>query len=161
MSTSLYDHKIKEASGQEIDLSQYRGKVLLLVNTATRCGLAPQFDGLEQLHQKYREQGLVVLGFPCNQFLNQEPESNDSVTEYCRVNHGVSFTLTEKIKVNGSDTHPIFKELKAAKGGILGSAIKWNFTKFLVDRKGKVYERYAPQTEPSKLEADIKALLKA
>jgi glutathione peroxidase len=159
MNKSFYKLSFHKPSGEEVSLADYQGKVLLIVNTATKCGLAPQFDGLEQLHQKYKDQGLVVLGFPCNQFLNQEPETNDSVEETCRVNHGVTFQLTAKIKVNGPDAHPIYKYLKKAKGGLLTNAIKWNFTKFLVDHEGYPFKRYAPNLEPEKLEADIKILI--
>lgn len=156
---SFYNLEIATPQGEKIKMEDYKGKPLLIVNTATKCGLAPQFDGLEQLHQNYKDKGLVVLGFPCNQFAGQEPETNDTVEEACRINHGVSFQLTEKIDVNGKNTHPIFKHLKNEKGGFLGSKIKWNFTKFLVDGNGKVVKRYAPTTKPEKIEADIKKVL--
>ncbi len=157
----FYALSVKNPQGKEMKMEDYKGKVLLIVNTATKCGLAPQFDGLETLHQKYKDQGLVILGFPCNQFLGQEPESNETVEETCKINFGVTFPLTEKIKVNGSDTHPVFKYLKKVKGGLLTSAIKWNFTKFLVDQDGYPVERYAPKTEPKEIEAKIKELLKS
>ena len=131
-----------------------------MVNTATKCGLSPQFKGLENLHQKYKEKGLVLLGFPCSQFMNQEPETNETLVESCRVSHGVTFQLTEKINVNGSRAHPIFKFLKNEKGGILSSSIKWNFTKFLISGDGKVLRRYAPTTVPEKIEKDIIKALK-
>lgn len=140
-------------------MSDYKGKVVLIVNTATKCGLAPQFDGLESLHEKYKDKGLVVLGFPCNQFANQEPETNDTVEESCRINFGVTFQLTEKIDVNGPNTHPIFAYLKNELGGFLGKKIKWNFTKFIIDKNGKPYKRYSPTTKPDKLEKDIESLL--
>ena len=141
-------------------MAEFKDKAVLIVNTATKCGLAPQFDGLEKLHQTYGKDGLVVLGFPCNQFLNQEPESNKTVEEACRINHGVTFQLTEKVDVNGKNTDPIFKFLKDKLGGTLGSAIKWNFTKFLITPQGKPFKRYAPTTAPSEIEGDIRLVLK-
>lgn len=156
---TIYDLEVKKPDGTILRLNEFQGKPLLIVNTATQCGLAPQFAGLEALHQKYRDQGLIVLGFPCNQFLNQEPESNETVEETCRINHGVTFPLTEKVKVNGPDTHPVFSYLKKQLGGFLGPRIKWNFTKFLVDPTGKPYQRYAPTTNPEKIEQDIQQLL--
>jgi glutathione peroxidase len=156
---TLHDFSLKTPQGENLELNQYKGQVVLIVNTATQCGLAPQFDGLEQLHQHYKDKGLVVLGTPCNQFSNQEPVKNEAMTETCRINHGVTFKLTEKIDVNGSQEHPVYKYLKAELGGFLGSKIKWNFTKFLIDKNGKPFKRYAPTTKPAKLEADIKGLL--
>jgi glutathione peroxidase len=161
MKNDFYSLSVKNPRGEEIKMSEFKDKTVLIVNTATKCGLAPQFDGLEKLHQEYKDQGLVVLGFPCNQFLGQEPESNDSMEDTCKINFGVSFPLTEKIKVNGSGAHPIFKHLKKQKGGLLSSAIKWNFTKFLVNKEGKTVERYSPQTEPKDIEERIKYLVKA
>lgn len=141
-------------------LSDYAGKVLLLVNTASRCGFTPQYAGLEQLHQEFAERGLVVIGFPCNQFGKQEPGDSQEIGEFCRVNYGVSFMLSEKIEVNGANAHPLFQYLTQTAPGVLGSEpIKWNFTKFLVDRGGKVRERYAPMTAPSALKAPIETLL--
>ena len=157
---TFHDFTIKTPAGETVDLSRYKNKVVLAVNTATKCGLAPQFDGLEQLHQKYKDKGLVVLGFPSDQFLNQEPETNETIVEACRINHGVTFPLFEKIDVNGANTHPVYQYLKSEKGGILGSKIKWNFTKFLVDREGKVVSRYSPTTKPESIAADIEKLLK-
>ena len=156
---SFYDFKINKPNGDQLELTNFKGKVILAVNTATKCGLAPQFKGLEELHQKYKNKGLVVLGFPCSQFLNQEPETNESVEQDCEVNFGVTFQLTEKIDVNGSNTHEIFKHLKSKKGGFLGSRIKWNFTKFLISGEGKVLRRYAPTTTPDQIERDIIALI--
>lgn len=153
--SKFYQLKAKDPQGKEIAFSDFKGKVTLIVNTATKCGLAPQFKGLEELHQKYKDQGLRVLGFPCNQFLGQEPVSNDSMQETCAINFGVSFPLTEKVKVNGKGTHPVFEYLKSALPGTLGSAIKWNFTKFLIDADGKPVKRFSPQTEPNKMIADI------
>ena len=156
---NFYDLTIKNPQGKEIKMSEFQGKPILIVNTATKCGLTPQFDGLEKLHLEYKESGLVVLGFPCNQFGNQEPETNDTVEEVCKINHGVTFQLTEKIEVNGTKTHPIFKYLKDKKGGFLSSKIKWNFTKFLITKEGKVYKRYAPTTKPNAIEKDIKKIV--
>lgn len=155
----FYDLKTKTPSGKVIKMTEFKDKAVLIVNTATKCGLAPQFDGLEKLHETYGKDGLVVLGFPCNQFLNQEPESNKTVEEACRINHGVTFQLTEKVDVNGKNTDPIFKFLKDKLGGTLGSAIKWNFTKFLVNPQGKPFKRYAPTTTPEEIEGDIKKIL--
>jgi glutathione peroxidase len=155
----FYDLKTKTPSGKVIKMTEFKDKAVLIVNTATKCGLAPQFDGLEKLHETYGKDGLVVLGFPCNQFLNQEPESNKTVEEACRINHGVTFQLTEKVDVNGKSTDPIFKFLKDKLGGTLGSAIKWNFTKFLVNPQGKPFKRYAPTTTPEEIEGDIKKIL--
>ncbi|AEV31464.1 glutathione peroxidase [Owenweeksia hongkongensis DSM 17368] len=157
---NFYDLEALTPSGKPIKMSDYKGKVVLIVNTATQCGLTPQFEGLEKLHQQYKGQGLVVLGFPCNQFGGQEPLSNDEMESTCQVNHGVSFQLTEKVDVNGPGTHPVFKYLKSKFWSILGRSIKWNFTKFLVGPDGKPYQRYAPTTKPEKLEKDILKLLK-
>ncbi len=157
---NFHDLSAKTPQGKEIKMSDFKGKTVLVVNTATKCGLAPQFEGLEKLHETYEDKGLVVLGFPCDQFLHQEPETNDTMEEVCKINHGVTFQLTEKVKVNGSDTHPVFKYLKDELGGFLGKKIKWNFTKFLVSPEGKPFKRYSPQTKPEAIEADIKFLLK-
>ena len=157
--SKIYDLSIKTPAGEIIKMTSYKGKPVLIVNTATKCGLTPQFDGLEKLHQKYKDQGLVVLGFPCNQFAGQEPETNDTLEQTCRINHGVTFQLTEKVNVNGKNTHPVFEFLKSKKGGFLGSKIKWNFTKFLINKEGIVIERYAPTTVPSKIESDIIKLI--
>lgn len=155
----FYDLIFETPSGKSISMADFKGKVVLVVNTATKCGLTPQFDGLEQLHQKYKDKGLVVLGFPCNQFKNQEPETNDTIEEVCRINHGVTFQLTKKVDVNGENTHPVYKYLKSQLGSFLGRKIKWNFEKFLIDSNGKPYKRYLPTTVPSKLEKDIVKLL--
>jgi len=156
----FYAQDIKTPTGETISMQDFKGKVVLLVNTATQCGLTPQFDGLEKLHLAYKDQGLVIIGTPCNQFGGQEPLDNEEMTELCRINHSVTFQLTEKIKVNGTDTHPLFKYLKAELSSIMGSIIKWNFTKFLIDREGNPYKRYAPTTIPAKIEDDILKLLK-
>jgi glutathione peroxidase len=156
---SFYQLETKTTAGKPLKMEDLKGKAVLIVNTATKCGLAPQFEELEALHLKYKDKGLVVIGMPCNQFLNQEPETNETMAEACQINHGVTFQLTEKIDVNGSDTHPIFKYLKNELGGFLGSSIKWNFTKFLINTQGKPYKRFSPQTKPSAMENDIVKLL--
>lgn len=157
---NFYDFNINSPSGKELKMADFEGKAVLVVNTATQCGLTPQFEGLEALHQEYKDKGLVVLGFPCNQFAGQEPLENDTMEESCQINHGVTFQLTEKIDVNGDQTHPIFKYLKGELGGLLGSNIKWNFTKFLINKEGKPVKRYAPTTVPKSIEKDIAKLLK-
>ncbi|MEK4564175.1 glutathione peroxidase [Alkalihalobacillus sp. FSL R5-0424] len=157
---SVYDFSVKSSKGEEIPLSKYEGKALLIVNTATKCGFAPQFDGLEKLHQEYADQGFEVLGFPCNQFMNQEPVEDDEMENVCKVNFGVSFPLFAKVNVNGSDAHPLYQYLKKEKKGTIGSDVKWNFTKFLVNQQGEVIERFAPTTKPEKIEPEIKKLLK-
>lgn len=160
MNEQFYQLEAKTPQGKNIPFSDFKGKVVLIVNTATKCGLAPQFEGLEALHQQYRDKGLVILGFPCDQFAGQEPETNETVEEVCKLNYGVTFQLTEKCDVNGQHTHPVFKYLKSKLGGFLISRIKWNFSKFLVDRNGKPYKRYAPTKQPANLKQDIAALLK-
>ncbi|RZI95479.1 MAG: glutathione peroxidase [Rubrivivax sp.] len=143
-------------------LSQYKGKVLLIVNTASACGFTPQFGGLEELHKQYADKGLVVLGFPCNQFGSQDPGSNDEIAGFCSLNYGVTFPMMEKIDVNGSDADPLYKWLTAEAPGLLGTkAIKWNFTKFLVGKDGQVIKRYAPTDKPKDLEADVERALAA
>ncbi len=156
---SIYELQTKTPQGKELPMADYKGKVILIVNTATRCGLAPQFRELEALHQKYKDIGLVIIGFPCNQFQNQEPETNDSMEQSCELNFGVSFQLTEKIMVNGKDTDPIFIYLKNQLQGKLGKRIKWNFTKFLITPEGKPYKRYAPTVKPESMDEDIQAIL--
>ncbi len=156
---SFYDLKINTPSGESISMAEYKDKAVLIVNTATQCGFTPQLKGLEKLHQTYGKDGLVVLGFPCNQFANQEPESNDTIEEVCKLNHGVTFQLTEKVDVNGENEHPVFTYLKDNLGGLFGSKIKWNFTKFLITPNGEPHKRYAPVTKPSKIEKDISKLL--
>ena len=159
MKSEFYNMQAKTPGGKALPMNEYDGKAVLIVNTATQCGLTPQFEGLEELHQKYKDKGLVVLGFPCDQFKNQEPESNETMEEVCKINHGVSFQLTEKVNVNGKYEHPIFTWLKSKKGGFLGKKIKWNFTKFLIDKSGTPIKRYAPTVEPKKMEKDILQLL--
>ena len=145
--------------GKEINMSAYKGKVVLVVNTASKCGLTPQYEGLENLYEKFKDKGLVILGFPCNQFANQEPGTAKDISEGCLINYGVTFPMFAKIDVNGSHAHPLFNHLKNAKSGLLGPSIKWNFTKFLVDRSGRVVERYAPTATPEGLRKEIEALL--
>ena len=159
---SVYDFEAQSIDGQTVPLSRYRGQALLIVNTASACGFTPQFAGLEKLHGTYGARGLVVLGFPCNQFGSQDPGSNDQIASFCQRNYGVSFPMMAKIDVNGGDAHPLYRWLTAEAPGLLGSkAIKWNFTKFLVGKDGKVLKRYAPQDAPEKLAGDIEAALAA
>lgn len=177
----IYDYKSLSNTGAEVDFSQYEGKVLMIVNTASKCGFTPQYDGLEELYRKYKDQGLVIIGFPCDQFAGQEPGSDEEIEEFCRLNHGVTFPLMAKTEVNGANAEPIFeylktqapteeyKEIKAkatqkmlkgiSKSVEKNSDILWNFTKFLISRDGSVVKRYAPTTEPKEIEADIKAML--
>lgn len=157
---NIYDFKFKKINGEEINMSDYKGKVILIVNTATKCGLAGQFNTLEELNIKYKDEGLVVLGFPCNQFANQEKGNDDEINNVCKLNFGVTFTLSSKIDVNGDNADPIYKYLKSVKKGMFSENIKWNFTKFLIDKEGNVYKRYAPTTKPQSLEKDILKLLK-
>ena len=157
-----YSTEIETIDGQPATLSQYEGKVLLVVNTASECGFTPQFDGLEALWKEYRERGLVILGFPCNQFGGQDPGGNEEIASFCRLNFGVSFPMHAKVDVNGADTHPLFKQLKSGARGLLGTeAIKWNFTKFLVGSDGEVMERFAPNDLPESLRPKIEAALGA
>jgi glutathione peroxidase len=156
----FYDLNFTDTRNNTIRLSDYRGKVLLIVNTATKCGLAPQFEEMEKMHQKYKGKNFSVIGFPCNQFLNQEPESDETMVSACKINFGVTFLLSKKIAVNGKNTHPVFVYLKKAlPDGVFGNRIKWNFTKFLVAADGKPYKRYAPTVQPFALETDIVKLL--
>lgn len=157
-----YDLTVNQLDGAQLELEAYRGKVLLVVNTASRCGFTPQYAGLEQLYRDYRDQGFEVLAFPCNQFASQEPGDADQILEFCTTNYDVSFPLFGKVDVNGGDAHPLFQALKKARPGLLGSeAIKWNFTKFLVGRDGIVLERYAPKDTPESLARAVRAALDA
>ena len=157
---SIYDISVNDIHGKPVKLARYKGKVLLIVNTASKCGFTPQYEGLEALHRNLNAKGLEVLGFPCNQFGAQEPGSEADIAQFCEMNYGVSFPMFAKVDVNGGHASPLYRHLKSAKPGVLGSeAIKWNFTKFLVDRNGEVVQRYSPQTEPKDLEADIRNLL--
>ena len=156
---SIYDFTMWDSFGDEIPFSTYEGKVLLIVNTASKCGFTPQFQGLQELYDTYAERGLEILGFPCNQFAGQDPGTNDEIRSFCQINYGVTFPIFEKINVNGKNAAPLYQYLKKQKSGALGSRIQWNFTKFLVDRKGNVVARYAPDVKPEDLKADIERLL--
>ena len=179
---TIYDLNALNNKGEEVDMAQYRGKVLMIVNTASKCGFTPQYDGLEALYQKYKEQGLVILGFPCDQFAHQEPGSDEEIAEFCRINHGVTFPLMKKIDVNGENAHPIFEYLKSqapkeeykglkakathtmlksiSKSAKKEGDILWNFTKFLISKDGSVIKRFPPVAKPEEMEADIEAMLK-
>ena len=160
--TTVYDFEAQSINGKPVALKQFKGKVLLIVNTASACGFTPQFGGLEKLHESYADQGLVVLGFPSNQFGAQDPGSNDEIASFCQLNYGVSFPMMAKIDVNGAQAAPLYQWLSQEAPGLLGSkAIKWNFTKFLVGRDGRVIRRYAPMDTPAKLSADIEVPLAA
>lgn len=153
---SIYDFEVKTISGETISMSTFKNKVLLIVNVASKCGFTSQYEGLEILYEKYKDKGFVILGFPCNQFMNQEPLNEDEIKSFCSLTYGVTFPLFAKIDVNGEHTHPLYTYLKEAQKGLLGSeAIKWNFTKFLVDKNGVVVNRFAPATKPESLELDI------
>lgn len=158
--TSVHAFEAKTIDGNTQSLGDYRGKLLLIVNVASKCGFTPQYKGLEQLYRKFKDKGLVVLGFPCDQFGHQEPGDENEIKNFCSLNYEVSFPMFAKIKVNGDDAHPLYQHLKQTKPGLLGTeGIKWNFTKFLVDREGNVVQRYAPTTTPEQIEKDIVALL--
>jgi glutathione peroxidase len=159
MASDFFQLSANNPQGQQVSMASFSGKVVLIVNTATQCGLTPQFRGLERLYRQYGEKGLVVLGFPCNQFANQEPETNDRMEQVCHQNFGVTFPLFEKIDVNGPNTHPIFRFLKRRLGGLFGSRVKWNFTKFLLDANGRPVKRFAPITRPEAIEPYIQRLL--
>ena len=159
MGQVFYQFEANSLQGKEISMRDYEGKVVLVVNTASKCGLTPQYEGLETLYEKYKDENFVVLGFPCNQFGNQEPGDEKSISEGCLINYGVSFPMFAKIDVNGAGAHPLFQYLKKELKGTLGNRIKWNFTKFLIDAEGKPVKRFAPVTKPEKMEKDIQALL--
>lgn len=152
MNTKFYDFTAKTLQGNEVKMDAFEGKMVLVVNTASKCGLTPQFEGLENLHKKYSDKGLVILGFPCNQFANQEPGDEKSISEGCMINYGVTFPMFAKIDVNGETAHPMYKYLKKELGGWFGSKIKWNFTKFLIDKNGKPIKRFSPTTTPEKID---------
>lgn len=156
---NLYDIQVKDENGTMVSMKEYEGKVLLIVNTATGCGFTPQYEGLQKLHDKYGEKGFVVLDFPCNQFGNQAPGSNEEIHEFCQLKYDTTFPMFSKIEVNGENEDPLFTYLKKNSKGVLGSKIKWNFTKFLIDRNGNVVERFAPTTEPEKIDKKIENLL--
>ena len=159
MSESIFDLSARGIDGKEQELGRYAGKVLLVVNTASKCGFTPQYKGLEALHKKYGERGLVVLGFPCDQFAHQEPGADAEIAAFCERNYGVSFPVMAKVEVNGPGTHPVFAFLKRRARGLFGSSVKWNFTKFLVSRDGRKVRRFSPATEPARLESLIEAEL--
>jgi glutathione peroxidase len=159
--TNVYDFSAKTLEGEDVSLSKFRGQVLLIVNTASKCGFTPQYEGLEKLYEKLHGEGLTVLGFPCNQFGHQEPGSESEIGAFCQKNYGVSFPMFAKVDVNGDDAHPLYKYLKKEEKGVLGTpAIKWNFTKFLIDKDGNPVERYGSTTKPEDIEGDIRKLLK-
>lgn len=156
---SVYDFEVKKPNGEILSLKEYEGKPLIIVNTASKCGFAPQFGGLQSLYEQYKDDGLMVVGFPCDQFNDQEFDTIDETTEFCQLNYGVSFPMMAKVNVNGEEADPLFDYLTTEKSGLLSKKIKWNFTKFLVDRNGHVVKRYAPQTDPAKLADDVEKLL--
>ncbi|WP_323750674.1 glutathione peroxidase [Marinobacter sp.] len=157
---SIYDFSAKDVKGNDVAMADYKGKVLLIVNTASKCGFTPQFEGLQALHSDLGSKGLEVLGFPCNQFMNQDPGSDESITEFCSLNYGVDFPMFAKIEVNGGGAHPLYRFLKKEAKGLMGSEkVKWNFTKFLVDKNGQVVRRYAPTVKPADIRNDIEKLL--
>lgn len=157
---NIYDFKVITIDEEEQYLSEYKNKVLLIVNTASKCGFTPQYKGLEELYKKYGSEKFEVLGFPCDQFMHQEPGTNSEIKNFCEINFGVTFPLFEKIDVNGENAHPLFKYLTQEKSGLLSRKIKWNFTKFLIDSNGNVVNRFAPSTEPEKLSSEIEKLIK-
>ncbi|MGB1949885.1 MAG: glutathione peroxidase [Marinobacter sp.] len=160
MSESIYDFSVQDIKGNDHNMAEYRGKVLLIVNTASKCGFTPQFEGLQALHKDLGERGLEVLGFPCNQFLNQDPADNGAISQFCSLNYGVDFPMFAKIEVNGPGAHPLYSFLKQQAKGLMGSEkVKWNFTKFLVNRDGQVVRRYPPTSKPEAIRADIEKLL--
>lgn len=156
---TIYEYKATTNKGKVFDFAELKGKVILVVNTASKCGFTPQYKELEELYKKHKDKGLVIVGFPCDQFGGQEPGTNEEIAEFCQLNYGVTFPIMEKVEVNGSNAHPIFKYLKKEAGGWVTDGIKWNFTKFLISRDGKVVDRYAPVTKPSAIEKDILKLL--
>lgn len=159
MSQQFYQFEAQSLQGESVSMEAYKGKVVLIVNTASKCGLTPQYEGLEQLYRKYHEKGLVILGFPCNQFANQEPGDANEIAQNCQINYGVSFPMFAKVDVNGDKAHPLFKYLRSELKGLFGSKIKWNFTKFLIGPDGKPLKRFAPTTKPEKIEPYIQKLL--
>ncbi|HNL09971.1 MAG TPA: glutathione peroxidase [Turneriella sp.] len=162
MAQTIHEFSAATLGGKEKSLAEYKGRVVLIVNTASKCGFTPQYAGLEAIYEKYKDQGFVILGFPCNQFGAQEPGSESEIEQFCQVNYGVKFPMFGKIDVNGSNAHPLYKFLTSEKPGILGlEAIKWNFTKFLIDKDGNPVKRYAPNTKPEDIAGDIEKLLKA
>lgn len=161
MENSIYHLSAIRNDGIHCDLAQYKGKVLLIVNTASKCGFTPQYKGLEALYKKYKDQGFEILGFPCDQFAHQEPGSDEEIAQFCSINYGVTFPIMKKIEVNGPNAHPVFQWLKKKAPGVIGDFIKWNFTKFLISKDGTMVRRYAPTVEPEQLESDIKTALES
>ncbi|MBU1802121.1 glutathione peroxidase [Nocardioides sp.] len=159
--TSLQDFSATSLDGQEVDLSAYAGQVVLVVNTASQCGFTPQYQGLQELFTQYQDQGFTVIGFPCDQFGNQEPGDSAEIGAFCEKNYGVTFPMMSKVEVNGDNAHPVYQWLRQEKGGMLGSKIKWNFTKYLVGKDGQVIDRYAPTTKPEKIAGDVEKALRA
>ena len=159
MKQNFYEFKATSLQGKEVSMESYKGKVVLIVNTASKCGFTPQYEGLEKLYKDYKDKGLVILGFPCNQFGKQEPGSEKEISEGCLINYGVSFPMFSKIDVNGTNAHPLYKFLKSELKGTITNGIKWNFTKFLLDKNGNPVKRFAPTTVPDKLRSDIEKLL--
>lgn len=157
--TSLHDFSAKAIDGREVDLASYDGKVVLVVNTASKCGFTPQYRGLQELYEKYGDQGFAVLGFPCDQFAHQEPDGEDEIAAFCERNYGVTFPMFAKVDVNGDEAHPLWQWLREEQGGLLSGTIKWNFTKFLIGRDGAVVDRFAPATKPEKLAGDVEKAL--
>lgn len=155
----FYDFKAKKINGQEVSMEDFKGKIVVIVNTASKCGLTPQFKELEELYQGYKDKGVEILGFPCNQFAKQDSGSNEDIHEFCQLNYGVSFNMFEKIDVNGKNAHPLYQYLKNESKGLLSKEIKWNFTKFLIDDQGNVVKRYAPTVSPLKIKNDIEDIL--
>ena len=156
---NIYDFVVQKSNGEDYKLEEYKGKVMLIVNTASECGFTPQFEGLQALYEKYKDQGFVILGFPCNQFGGQEPGSGAEANQNCKINYGQTFPIQEKVDVKGENQHPLFRYLTDAAKGMLSEKIKWNFTKFLVDRDGNVVSRFSPQKKPAQIEKDIEKLL--
>jgi len=156
---NIYDFKVRSAKGEDVSMADYKGKVLLIVNTATGCGFTPQYEGLQKLYDKYKDKGLEILDFPCNQFGHQAPGTEEEIQEFCTLKYKTTFPLFAKVEVNGKNEEPLFRYLKSQEGGFLGDDIKWNFTKFLVSREGTVVGRYAPITKPESIEGDIQKLL--
>lgn len=156
---SLFDLSFTRNDGEVVDLEQFAGRPILIVNTASKCGFTPQYEGLQKLHEEFKDQGLAVIGFPCDQFAHQEPGDDTAIATFCSRNYGVTFPLSTKVEVNGAKAHPIFKYLKSRAGGVLGSSVKWNFTKFLVSPDGRTVKRYAPNTSPASMEEDIRRVL--
>jgi glutathione peroxidase len=156
---SIYEYSVKKSSGETLSLEEFRGKVLLIVNTASKCGFTPQYEELQKIYEELGNEKFEILAFPCNQFGNQEPGSNDEVVNFCSLNYGVTFSIMEKVDVNGENAHPVYKFLKDEVNGLINKSVKWNFTKFLVDKDGKVVERFSPTTKPFKIKGKIQNLI--